>query len=178
MCEVVRRLEREPSTLRPLVKKSSSTSSLNLKSLFKRISTCATVPNMATVGVRELRQNASEILRTVEAGEPTVVTVAGRPVAQIVPIRAERWTTWERVGAVFDSPTDPGWDDERRFAAAGLHDPWMRCMLSVLDTSTCSLRARRRCRAGSPSASFRLLSCSSESWLPQTTIVALNAWPA
>lgn len=42
---------------------------------------------MSTVGVRELRQNASEILREVEAGEAATVTVAGRPVAQIVPIR-------------------------------------------------------------------------------------------
>jgi hypothetical protein len=46
---------------------------------------------------------------------------------QIVPIRAEQWTTWERVRAVFDSPTDPGWDSERRdFGAAGLDDPWAR----------------------------------------------------
>lgn len=80
---------------------------------------------MATVGVRELRQNASEILREVEAGEPTTVTVSGRPVAQIVPIRAERWTTWERIRNVFESPTDPSWDTDRRdFGAAGLADPW------------------------------------------------------
>jgi antitoxin (DNA-binding transcriptional repressor) of toxin-antitoxin stability system len=32
-----------------------------------------------TVGVRELRRNASEILREVEAGEPATVTVARRP---------------------------------------------------------------------------------------------------
>lgn len=82
---------------------------------------------VSTVGVRELRQNASEILREVEAGEPATVTVAGRPVAQIVPIRGEQWTTWERVRAVFDSPTDPGWDPERReFGATGLDDPWVR----------------------------------------------------
>lgn len=82
---------------------------------------------MTTVGVRELRQNASEILREVEAGEPATVTVAGRPVAQIVPIRAESWTTWERIREVFDSPTDRGWDAERReFEAPGLADPWVR----------------------------------------------------
>jgi prevent-host-death family protein len=82
---------------------------------------------MSTVGVRELRQNASEILRQVEAGEPATVTVAGRPVAQIVPIRADRWTTWERIRQVFDGPTDPGWDAERReFGAAGVEDPWPR----------------------------------------------------
>ena len=82
---------------------------------------------MTTVGVRELRQNASEILREVEAGEPATVTVAGRPVAQIVPIRAERWTTWERIREVFDSPTDSGWDAElREVGAPGFSDPWAR----------------------------------------------------
>lgn len=74
-----------------------------------------------------MRQNASEILRDVEAGETTTVTVAGRPVAQLIPIRAERWTTWERIRVVFDSPTDPGWDQERReFGAAEIDDPWAR----------------------------------------------------
>ena len=90
-------------------------------------STCATIACMSTVGVRDLRQNASEILREVEAGKTATVTVAGRPVAQIVPIRAERWTTWERIREVFDSPTDAGWDVARHeFGAPGLSDPWMR----------------------------------------------------
>ena len=83
--------------------------------------------DMGIFGVRELRQNASEILRQVEAGEIATVTVAGRPAAQIVPIRAERWTTWERIRSVFESPTDAGWDSERReFGAAGIDDPWTR----------------------------------------------------
>jgi len=80
---------------------------------------------VSTVGVRELRQKASEILREVEAGEPATVTVAGRPVAQIVPIYGERWTTWERLRSVFDSPTDASWDAQRReFGAHDLVDPW------------------------------------------------------
>lgn len=82
---------------------------------------------MSTVGVRELRQNASEILRGVEAGETATVTVAGRPVAQIVPIRGDQWTTWERMSVVFDSPTDQGWDAERReFGTGDLDDPRAR----------------------------------------------------
>lgn len=82
---------------------------------------------MSTVGVRELRQNASEILREVEAGEAATVTVAGRPVAQIVPIRAQSWTTWERIRSVFETPTDAGWDDERRtFGTEVIDDPWIR----------------------------------------------------
>jgi prevent-host-death family protein len=41
---------------------------------------------MATVGVRELRQRASELLRRVEAGETVEVTDRGRPVAILAPV--------------------------------------------------------------------------------------------
>src|SRR5260370_42651082 len=41
---------------------------------------------MATVGVRELRQRASELLRRVEAGETIEVTERGRPVAVLAPL--------------------------------------------------------------------------------------------
>jgi prevent-host-death family protein len=41
---------------------------------------------MATVGVRELRQRASELLRRVEAGETIEVTDRGRPVAMLAPL--------------------------------------------------------------------------------------------
>lgn len=41
---------------------------------------------MRRVGVRELRQNASAVLRRVEAGEVVEVTDRGRPVARIVPM--------------------------------------------------------------------------------------------
>jgi prevent-host-death family protein len=41
---------------------------------------------MASVGVRELRQRASELLRRVEAGETIEVTDRGRPVALLAPI--------------------------------------------------------------------------------------------
>jgi len=82
---------------------------------------------VSVIGVRELRQNASEILREVEAGEPATVTVAGRPVAQIVPLKADRWTSWESIRTVFESPTDAEWDADRfGFGAAGLDDPWAR----------------------------------------------------
>lgn len=41
---------------------------------------------MTSVGVRELRQRASELLRRVEAGEIIEVTDHGRPVALLSPI--------------------------------------------------------------------------------------------
>jgi prevent-host-death family protein len=41
---------------------------------------------MTRVGIRELRQRASELLRLVEAGETIEVTDRGRPVALLSPL--------------------------------------------------------------------------------------------
>jgi prevent-host-death family protein len=43
---------------------------------------------MKHIGVRELRQRASEYLREVERGTAFEVTAHGRPVARLVPVRA------------------------------------------------------------------------------------------
>lgn len=43
---------------------------------------------MTRVGVRELRQRASELLRLVEQGETIEVTDRGRPVALLTPLPA------------------------------------------------------------------------------------------
>ena len=42
---------------------------------------------MKSIGVRELRQRASEYLRQVEAGQTLEITARGRPVALLVPLR-------------------------------------------------------------------------------------------
>jgi len=42
---------------------------------------------MKSIGVRELRQRASEYLRDVEAGKTVEITARGRPVAMLVPLR-------------------------------------------------------------------------------------------
>ena len=39
------------------------------------------------MGIRELRQQASAVLRRVAAGEPVVVTEYGHPIARIVPLK-------------------------------------------------------------------------------------------
>ena len=41
---------------------------------------------MTRVGVRELRQRASELLRLVESGETVEITDRGRPVALLTPL--------------------------------------------------------------------------------------------
>jgi len=44
---------------------------------------------MASVGIRELRQRASELLRRVEDGESIEITDRGRPVAVLAPLPAD-----------------------------------------------------------------------------------------
>ena len=48
---------------------------------------------MAEVGSRELRNNTRSLLERVERGEQITITVNGRPVALLQPIRAAR-PTW------------------------------------------------------------------------------------
>ncbi len=85
------------------------------------------IGGMSVIGVRELRQSASEILKKVEAGEVATITVSGRAVAQIIPIKAQMWTTWQHVSRVFDSASDDTWDAERQEAGQGdLVNPWER----------------------------------------------------
>ena len=46
---------------------------------------------MDRIGVRELRQHASRYLARVVGGETIEVTDRGRPVARLVPVRADAW---------------------------------------------------------------------------------------
>jgi prevent-host-death family protein len=49
---------------------------------------------MKTVGVRELKQNASQVMAQVENGESFIVTEQGRDVGRIAPaVRAIQMTT-------------------------------------------------------------------------------------
>lgn len=44
---------------------------------------------MKRAGIRELKQNASAVVAEVVAGEVVTITDRGRPVARLVPIRAD-----------------------------------------------------------------------------------------
>ena len=48
---------------------------------------------MATVATRDLRNHTAAVLRRVEAGEEIIITVNGKPVAQLVPLPSSgrRW---------------------------------------------------------------------------------------
>jgi len=77
-----------------------------------------------TVGLRELRQDASELVRRVENGEHFVITVAGRPSALLVPARPAQWRPWSDLDELFRGPADPAWTDDRDLVDDGFRDPW------------------------------------------------------
>jgi len=80
---------------------------------------------MSVVGLRELRQHASELVRRVEAGEEVTITVAGRPSARLVPVLPRSWRQWGEVADLFSGPDDPTWESDRMLINDDLYDPWL-----------------------------------------------------
>jgi len=76
------------------------------------------------VGLRELRQQASELVRRVEAGDEVTITVAGRPSARMVPIAPKSWRTYSDVADVFHGPADAQWATDRERVDDALREPW------------------------------------------------------
>lgn len=81
---------------------------------------------MKTTGLRELRQQASELVRQAEAGETITVTVSGRGVAQLGPVRRNRWRRGAEIGDVFRGAADPQWAQDRELVDDSLVDPFSR----------------------------------------------------
>jgi len=83
---------------------------------------------MATVPQRELRNNVGKVLRRAEAGERIVVTVDGRPVAELGPVSGSRVVATLSTLRALDT-ADDAWlrdqqqlrDDEHLNAV----DPWV-----------------------------------------------------
>ncbi|PRX44191.1 prevent-host-death family protein [Prauserella shujinwangii] len=79
---------------------------------------------MTTVGLRELRQYASDLVRQVEAGEEVTITVAGRPSARLVPVAPRRWRAFSDIADVFGSEPDEDWERDRDLIDQTVRDPW------------------------------------------------------
>jgi prevent-host-death family protein len=79
---------------------------------------------MTTVGLRELRQDASDLVRRVEAGEEITITVSGRPSARLVPAGPTMWRPWAEVADLFRGPVDAEWVRDREFLDPDVRDPW------------------------------------------------------
>ena len=76
------------------------------------------------VGLRDLRQNASDVVRRVEGGESVVVTVNGRPAARLVPIADRRWRSWAEVGEVLAGPGAPALAEDLLALSGSVLDPF------------------------------------------------------
>jgi len=79
---------------------------------------------MEQVGLRELRQQASQLVKRVEAGEEMTITVSGRPAARLLPVDPPTWRPWEDLADLFRGPPDRDWQRDRDLLDQGLHDPW------------------------------------------------------
>jgi prevent-host-death family protein len=66
---------------------------------------------MTTIASRELRNDTAGVLRRVQAGDEVIVTVNGRPVARITPVREARgrWLPRDEfVARLRGNQADPG----------------------------------------------------------------------
>ncbi|MDP3712434.1 MAG: type II toxin-antitoxin system prevent-host-death family antitoxin [Mycobacteriales bacterium] len=79
---------------------------------------------MTDIGLREVRQNASDLVRRAEAGERMTITVSGRAAAELGPVRAQSWLSWDAIADVFVGDADPSWDADRDLLDHGVRDPW------------------------------------------------------
>jgi prevent-host-death family protein len=81
---------------------------------------------MRTVGLRELRQDASEIVRAVQNGEEIEITVAGRSAARLVAAKSQPWQTWDAIAHIWSGPADLEWERDCRRIDQTLSNPWRR----------------------------------------------------
>jgi len=81
---------------------------------------------MSEVGLREMRQNASDLVRRAEGGERVTITVAGRPAAVLGPVAPRSWRHWDEISAVFRESVDGEWESDRALLDDSPADPWER----------------------------------------------------
>jgi prevent-host-death family protein len=79
---------------------------------------------MSEVGLREMRQNASELVRRAQSGEQVTITVAGRPAAVLGPVSPRTWRQWDEFAAIFTGPADTDWARDRDLLDNTVADPW------------------------------------------------------
>ena len=81
---------------------------------------------MGEIGLREMRQHASDLVRRAQAGEQVTITVAGRPAAVLGPVSPRTWRRWDDIAGIFAQSTDPAWADDSDLVDNALVDPWDR----------------------------------------------------
>lgn len=78
---------------------------------------------MPVIPQKELRNQVGNVLRRAEAGEEFTITVSGRPVAELGPIRTRAWVAAAQLADLWTLPLDPTLDADLVQFDAALDDP-------------------------------------------------------
>lgn len=81
---------------------------------------------MIVVGLRELRQDASALVRRAEGGEVIEITVAGRTAAQLIAVQRSPWRRFDELAELFSGVDDALWDSDRELIDDVVTNPWNR----------------------------------------------------
>jgi prevent-host-death family protein len=81
---------------------------------------------MESVGLKELRQHASDYVKRAEAGESMLITVAGRPSAVLGPAERKQWNSYDDVADVFATAHDPSLEADLAAVDDSMQNPWQR----------------------------------------------------
>lgn len=79
---------------------------------------------MATIPQKQLHNNVAEVLRRAERGERLTVTVSGRAVVELGPLRARAWVPVAELADLWRLPADADLVEGLRRLDAALGDPW------------------------------------------------------
>jgi prevent-host-death family protein len=79
---------------------------------------------MHTLGLSAPRQDASDLVRRVEAGEEITITDSGRPSARLVPARLTHWRSSTDIADLFRGVADAEWERDRAVLDTDVRDPW------------------------------------------------------
>lgn len=79
---------------------------------------------MTIIQQKELRNQVGEVLRRAEAGEQFTITVSGRPVAELGPLRTRQWVSSAGLADLWETPPDPTLEEDLRALGGQLTDPW------------------------------------------------------
>ena len=79
---------------------------------------------MESIPLKQLRNQVSEVLRRVEGGETMLVTVAGRPAAELHPAGGKRWVGGPALERVWQRPAPTGLRADLCRLGAELVDPF------------------------------------------------------
>jgi prevent-host-death family protein len=81
---------------------------------------------MTTIPQKELRNNVGEVLRRAEAGERLTITVAGRPVASLGPVRQRQWVSGDALRRAWSTPAPGSLLADLEGFDGDLRDPFAR----------------------------------------------------